>query len=88
MQIQKLQLRSGTAPVFDALMAIHKSETDLWPKFDVSMSYKNCLKLGFDSSRTKSFEVKLAVKRGFPVATSFVIPLRVRSIDVDLKMIT
>jgi hypothetical protein len=53
LQIQKLNLNLGAVPVFDALMTIHKSETDLWPKFDVSMSNKkNCLKLGFDSSRT------------------------------------
>jgi hypothetical protein len=52
LQIQKLNLNLGAVPVFDALMTIHKSETDLWPKFDIVMSYWHSLKLGFDKNRT------------------------------------
>jgi hypothetical protein len=38
LKIQKLDLNVAVQPLIDAFVTIHKSETDLWPYFDVSMS--------------------------------------------------
>ena len=43
------------------------------------------MKLSFDSNRIKSFEGKMRSKT---LVTSIVLPLRVRSLDIDNKMIT